>query len=286
MIFVVCGTTASGKTRLSIDLAKKYNAIVVNADSMQVYKDLNIATAKIKEEEKEGLPHYLFDIVNYNDMYTVYDYQKDLRKILDENKDKNIVIVGGTGLYIKAGLYNYVFENTTSYNNYEDKTNEELFELVKNKYPNIDIHVNNRKRLIRALNKQDNYGNKGNELLYNAYFIGLNLNRDFLYERINKRVDIMFEEGLLKEAKNLYDNKVYSKAILTGIGYKELYKYFDGEITLEEAKDLLKKNTRHYAKRQMTWFRNQMDIKWFNLTNDNYNEVLNNCINYLENRGD
>ena len=282
MIIVVCGPTASGKTKLSIDLAKKYNGIIVNADSMQVYKGLDIATAKIKEEEKEDIPHYLFDIANIDDMYTVYDYQKDLRKILDSNQDKNIIIVGGTGLYIKAGLYNYEFNCETSFNSYDDKTNEELYKLVKEKYPNIDIHENNRKRLIRALNKTDDYSNKGNELLYPAIFIGLELDRNFLYERINKRVDMMFEEGILKEAKDLYDKKVYSKSVMTGIGYKELYKYFDGNISLDEAKDLIKKNTRHYAKRQMTWFRNQMDIKWFKLNNNNYQEMLKEVENYIE----
>ena len=126
MIIVVCGPTASGKTKLSIDLAKKYNGIIVNADSMQVYKGLDIATAKIKDEEKERISHYLFDIANIDDMYTVYDYQKDLREILDNNQDKNIIIVGGTGLYIKAGLYNYEFNCETFFNTYEDKTNEEL----------------------------------------------------------------------------------------------------------------------------------------------------------------
>ena len=282
MIIVVCGPTASGKTKLSIDLAKKYNGIIVNADSMQVYKGLDIATAKIKEEEKEDIPHYLFDIANIDDMYTVYDYQKDLRKILDSNQDKNIIIVGGTGLYIKAGLYNYEFNCETSFNTYDDKTNEELYKLVKEKYPNIDIHLNNRKRLIRALNKTDDYSNKGDELLYPAIFIGLDLDRDFLYDRINKRVDIMFEEGVLKEAKELYDKKVYSKSVMTGIGYKELYEYFDGHISLEDAKELIKKNTRHYAKRQMTWFRNKMDIKWFKLNNNNYQEMLKEVENYIE----
>ena len=282
MIIVVCGPTASGKTKLSIDLAKKYNGIIVNADSMQVYKGLDIATAKIKEEEKDSIPHYLFDIANIDDMYTVYDYQKDLRKILDSNQDKNIIIVGGTGLYIKAGLYNYEFNCETSFNSYDDKTNEELYKLVKEKYPNIDIHENNRKRLIRALNKTDDYSNKGNELLYPAIFIGLELDRNFLYERINKRVDMMFEEGILKEAKDLYDKKVYSKSVMTGIGYKELYKYFDGNISLDEAKDLIKKNTRHYAKRQMTWFRNKMDIKWFKLNESNYQEMLKEVENYIE----
>ena len=281
MIIVVCGATASYKTRLSVDLAKRYNGIVVNADSLQVYKELDIATAKIKEEEKEGVSHYLFDIVGKNDMYTVYDYQKDLRNILDNNKDKNIIIVGGTGLYIKAGLYNYVFEDDTSYDTYNDISNEELYEKVKEKYPNLDIHVNNRKRLIRALNKKEDYDNKGNELLYDAKFIAIDLDRDVLYDRINKRVDIMVKDGLIEEARKLYDEHVYSKAVLTCIGYKELYMYFDGKISLNEALDLIKKNSRHYAKRQYTWFKNQMDVKWFKLDKC-YDETYKEIIAYLE----
>ena len=281
MIIVVCGATASYKTRLSVDLAKRYNGIVVNADSLQVYKELDIATAKIKEEEKEGVSHYLFDIVGKNDMYTVYDYQKDLRNILDNNKDKNIIIVGGTGLYIKAGLYNYVFEDDTSYDTYNDISNEELYEKVKEKYPNLDIHVNNRKRLIRALNKKEDYDNKGNELLYDAKFIAIDLDRDVLYDRINRRVDIMVKDGLIEEARKLYDEHVYSKAVLTCIGYKELYMYFDGKISLNEALDLIKKNSRHYAKRQYTWFKNQMDVKWFKLDKC-YDETYKEIIAYLE----
>ena len=214
-------------------------------------------------------------------MYTVYDYQKDLRNILDNNKDKNIIIVGGTGLYIKAGLYNYVFEDDTSYDTYNDISNEELYEKVKEKYPNLDIHVNNRKRLIRALNKKEDYDNKGNELLYDAKFIAIDLERDVLYDRINRRVDIMVKDGLIEEARKLYDEHVYSKAVLTCIGYKELYMYFDGKISLNEALDLIKKNSRHYAKRQYTWFKNQMDVKWFKLDKC-YDETYKEIIAYLE----
>jgi tRNA dimethylallyltransferase len=282
MIVVIAGPTGVGKTKLSIALAHKYNAIVVNADSMQVYKDLNIGTAKVTEEEKEGIPHYLFDILKPSQMYTVYDYQKDLRKILDENKDKNIIIVGGTGLYIKAGLYNYEFKEETSFNNYDNLTNEELQREVKEKYPNIDIHLNNRQRLIRALNKEDNYSSKGDELLYPAIFIGLTTDRKNLYERINSRVDKMFDDGLLEEVKSLYDKGIRSKAVLTGIGYKELYDYFDNKISLDEAKILIKQRSRHYAKRQYTWFNNQMNIKWFDVNFKDFNATIDKVQYYLE----
>lgn len=281
MIIVVAGPTGVGKTKMSVELAKKYNAIVVNADSMQVYKELNIGTAKVTEEEKQGVPHLLFDIVEPTDMYSVYDYQRDLRKILTDNKDKNIVIVGGTGLYIKAGLYNYEFtEENEESEKYDDLSNEELLEKVKEIDPDTDIHVNNRKRLVRRLNK------KGEEhivdtLLYPSIFIGLTTDRDTLYERINKRVDIMVKDGLLDEVKTLYDKNIRSKAIMTGIGYKELYDYFDGNCTLEEALDLIKQRSRRYAKRQYTWFNNQMDIEWFNVDFNDFNNTIKEVENYI-----
>ena len=283
MILVVVGPTGVGKTKMSVALAKKYDAIVVNADSMQVYKGLDIGTAKVTEEEKENVPHLLFDIVEPNDMYTVYNYQKDLRKVLDEYKNKNIVIVGGTGLYIKAGLYNYEFSPEEDNNiNYDDKTNEELLDMVKKIDPNTDIHVNNRKRLIRRLNKKNNDSNNKDELLYDAIFIGLTTNRDTLYERINKRVDIMVKDGLIEEVKKFYDDGIKSKAIMTGIGYKELYDYFDNKCSLEEALDLIKQRSRKYAKRQYTWFNNQMDVKWFNVDFNDFSNTIEEVINYVD----
>ncbi len=282
MILVIVGPTGVGKTKLSVSLAHKYNAIILNGDSMQVYRDLNIGTAKVTEEEKEGVPHYLFDIVNPDEMYTVYDYQRDLRSYLDKYKDKNIIIVGGTGLYIKAGLYNYEFstkeENDKTYDGY---TNEELLELVKKIDPNTDIHVNNRKRLIRRLNRK-NEPNKASELLYPATFIGLTTDRDKLYERINKRVDIMIKDGLIDEVKSLYDKGLHSKAIMTGIGYKELYDYFDHKIDLNEAIELIKQRSRKYAKRQYTWFNNQMDINWFNVDFDNFDNTIKEVEEFID----
>jgi len=282
MILVIVGPTGVGKTKLSVSLAHKYNAIILNGDSMQVYRDLNIGTAKVTEEEKEGVPHYLFDIVNPDEMYTVYDYQRDLRSYLDKYKDKNIIIVGGTGLYIKAGLYNYEFsteeKNDKTYDGY---TNEELLELVKKIDPNTDIHVNNRKRLIRRLNRK-NEPNKASELLYPATFIGLTTNRDKLYERINKRVDIMIKDGLIYEVKSLYDKGLHSKAIMTGIGYKELYDYFDHKIDLNEAIELIKQRSRKYAKRQYTWFNNQMDINWFNVDFDNFDNTIKEVEEFID----
>ena len=280
MIVCIVGPTGVGKTKLSIELAKYYNGIIINADSMQIYKELNIGTAKIKEEEKEGIKHYLFDIKEPTDMYTVYDYQKDLRKLLDDNKEKNIIIVGGTGLYIKAGLYNYIFDEDDTNNSYETLTNEELYNLVLKKDKDSDIHKNNRKRMIRFLNKKESFKDK-DTLLYDAKFIGLTTDRETLYNRINDRVDLMIKEGLIEEVKNLYDRNIRSKAILTGIGYKELYEYFDGKISLEEAIELIKQRSRKYAKRQYTWFNNQMNINWFDVNFKDFNKTIEEVINYI-----
>ncbi len=282
MIISIVGPTGVGKTKLSIELAKKYNAIIINNDAMQVYKKMDIGTAKATKEEQEQAKHYLLDFVDVETNYTVFDYQKDARKLIEENKDKNIVMVGGTGLYLKAALYDYTFNEESNSNSYDNYSNEELYKLALNKDSKCDIHVNNRKRLIRFLNKTNNEKH-GDKLLYdNVYFIGLTTEREELYKRINDRVDEMIKDGLIEEVKYFYDNKVDSKAINTAIGYKELYQYFDGNISLEEAIDLIKKNSRHYAKRQYTWFNNQMNIKWFNTDYSNFNNTINEVINYID----
>ena len=282
MIIVVCGPTGVGKTKLSVELAKKYNGIIINADAMQVYKKMDIATAKIKEEEKEGIKHYLFDICDLSDNYSIYDYQKDARKIIDENKDKTIIMVGGSGLYQKAALYDYKLdEENKETNNYDDLTNEELYELVMKKDPESKVHINNRKRLIRLLNKEE-ISHEESRLLYNdVIFIGLTTNRDNLYRIINNRVDKMVEEGLLEEAKYFYDQKVKCKALDTVIGYKELFKYFDNEISLDEALELIKKNSRRYAKRQYTWFNHQVPTIWVETNYKNFDETVNKVIGII-----
>ena len=281
MILAIIGPTGVGKTKMSVELAKKYNAIIINCDAMQVYKDLNIGTAKITEEEKEGIPHYLFDIRDVNEEYSVFDYQKDARKLIEENKDKNIIFVGGTGLYLKAALYDYRFNKEEEQNNYEDLTNEELYELAKKKDEKMNIHPNNRVRLIRFLNKTNE--DKVEPIpLYEHTIIGLTTDRDKLYERINKRVDIMVENGLLEEVKSFYDKKVYSKPLMGGIGYKELYDYFDNNKSLEEALDKIKQNSRHYAKRQYTFFNNQLDVNWFNVDFNNFNNTIEEVIKFIE----
>lgn len=283
MIVCIVGPTGVGKTSLSITLAKKLNAIIINADAMQVYKELNIGTAKIKEEEKENIPHYLFDICEVEDDYSVYDYQKDARKIIEEHKDKNIIFVGGTGLYLKAALYDYQFtEEKEEKNTFANYTNEELFELANQKDINHNIHVNNRKRLIRFLNKE-NINIEPAKPLYDAVFIGLTTDRETLYKKIDNRVDKMLEEGLLEEVKNLYDKNIRCKSINTGIGYKELYQYFDRELSLEEAINLIKKKSRNYAKRQYTFFNNQLPVKYFETDYNDFSKTENKVISYLQN---
>ena len=279
MIIVVTGPTASGKTKLSEVLAKKYNGIIINADSMQVYKKLDIGTAKVKKDEMEDVPHYLFDICNPEDEYSVYDYQRDARKIIDENKNKTIILVGGTGLYIKAALFDYKFEEQEEKVTYDDLTNEELYNMAKEK--GYDIHINNRRRLINALNKKEQSNNK-NDLLYDAVFIGLKPDRSILYEKINNRVDEMIKEGLINEVETLYKEYGNVKSLKSGIGYKEIIDYIDGNVPLETAVELIKKRSRHYAKRQFTWFNNQMDMKWFKTDYDNFDNTIKEVNSYLE----
>ena len=283
MIICICGPTGVGKTKMSIELAKKYHAIIINCDAMQVYKGLDIGTAKIKEEEKEDIKHYLLDIKEVNEDYSVYDYQKDVRKIIAENPKQNIILVGGSGLYMKAALYDYVFEEETKNNNYDNLTNDALYHLCLQKDPHMTIHPHNRKRLVRFLNKEVTSHNKDKLLYDNVYFIGLTTDRDNLYKIINQRVEEMFKEGLIKEVKNFYDQKIYSKALMTAIGYKELYAYFSGKTSLEEAKDKIKLKSRRYAKRQYTWYKNQMDIHWFTVDYKNFNNTVNEVVQFLEN---
>ena len=290
MIIVITGPTATGKTKLSIELAKKLDGEIINADSTQVFKDLDIATAKVTEEEKEGIKHHLIDIKNINENYTVYDYQKDARKIINNilNRKKTPIIVGGTGLYIKACLYYYKFEEENNKNNYENESTEELYKKLIEVDQNTSIHPNNRKRIIRALNyynenkKPLSSKEKTDKLLYDTIFIGLTTDRQKLYEKINNRVDKMVELGLIEEAKKIYDTKIISKAVMTPIGYKELFPYFENKCKLNECIEKIKQKSRNYAKRQYTWFNNQMNIKWFNVDYDNFDKTIEEVYKYIE----
>lgn len=282
-VIVIVGPTGVGKTKLSIELAKKLNGEIINADSTQVYKGMDIATAKVTKDEMEGIPHHLLDIKDIIEDYTVYDYQKDCREKIEDitARGKMPILVGGTGLYIKAALYDYQFdEEEVPKIDYSYLSDEDLYQRLLEVDPNTLIHKNNRKRVERALqyyeiHKEPLSGKEKTEtLLYNPIMIGLTTERRTLYERINKRVDKMMEDGLLEEAKNIYQSNIRTKAVMTPIGYKELFDYFDGSKTLDECLDKMKQNSRRYAKRQYTWFRNQMDVKWFDVNFGDFDKTV------------
>lgn len=290
MIIVVCGPTCVGKTKMSVELAKIYNGEIINADSTQVYKRLDIGTAKVTKEEMQHIKHHLFDIKEVEDNYTVFDYQKDAREKIKEIKDKGKIpiLVGGTGYYIKSVFYDYDFEteedNISS--DYEQLTNDELSTLIDNYECGLTIDKNNRKRMIRLLSKLDKGWLPKNEdfkqINDDVLFIGLTTERSLLYERINERFDKMIVP-LIDEVKPyaLANNK--SKSLMTAIGYKELYPFFNNEKKLVDVVEEIKKNTRNYAKRQYTWFNNQMNVKWFNVDFNNFNKTINEVVEYIEN---
>ena len=286
MVIVITGPTAVGKSDLSLFLAHKLNGEIINADSTQIYKGLDIATNKIKDTE--GIKHYLFNEKDLREDYTVFDYQKDVRRAIDDilSRGKIPILVGGTGLYINAALYDYKFEDKAN-DEYEGVSNDELYKMLLEVDPNTSIHLNNRVRVISALNYYKANGKPYSEkekdfkLLYDTIFIGLTADRDILYYKINKRVDKMVEEGLVKEAREVYDLGLRSKAVMTPIGPKELFDYFDGNISLDEAIDLIKSKSRKYAKRQYTWFRNQMKLKWFETNYDDFKKTEEEVLKYV-----
>lgn len=289
-IIVITGPTGVGKTKLSIELAKIYNGEIINADSMQIYKELNIGTAKIKEVEKEGIPHHLFDIKNIDEEYSIYNYQIDCRNKIEEifSKNKTPILVGGTGLYIKSALYDYKLDYDNNINTYEELTTEELY----NKLISIDKEIQgkidkfNRRRLVNAINYYEKnntsiINNKTTKLLYDTIFIGLTTDRDNLYNIINKRVDKMKEEGLIEEVSKFHQQNIYTKPLTGGIGYKELYDYFNNKCSLDEAIELIKRNSRRYAKKQYTFFNHQIPVKWFNTNYDNFNSTITEVCAYI-----
>ena len=288
MIIAIVGPTGVGKTNLSIELAKRYNAEIISCDSMQIYKKMNIGTAKVTKNEMQNIKHHLIDIKDVSEDYSVFDYQKDARLILNKllKENKNVVIVGGTGLYLKALLYNYDFKlNNNERKDFSSYTNEELYNMVLKIDKNTKIHINNRQRLESYLNNHNYPQNKKeveSKMIYNAKIIGLTRPREELYDTINKRVDYMIKNGLEEEARYFYDNNIHSKAIKTAIAYKELYMYFDKKISRNDAIELIKQRSRHYAKRQYTWFNNQMNVKWFNIDINNFNNTIKEVEDYIE----
>ena len=290
-VIAIVGPTGVGKTKLSIALAKKLNGEIINCDAMQVYIGLDIGTAKIKEEEKENIPHHLFDIKEVTEDYTIYHYQKDCRTKIDEILKRNHmpILVGGTGLYLKSVLYDYKLnESKIDLSKYENISTEELYQelIQKDKYAQNKIDKNNRRRVINALayyeqNNESITQNKSVTSLYNAKIIGLTTDRDNLYHRINQRVDQMLKEGLIDEVKEYYDKKILTKPILNGIGYKEIISYLNKEISYEDAINEIKKNSRHYAKRQYTFFKHQLPVTWFKTNYEDFNKTIKEVLDYL-----
>ncbi len=286
-IIAIVGPTGVGKTKLSIELAKKFNAEIISCDSMQFYKGLDIGTAKIKTEEMQGIKHHLLDVLNQNDEFSVAIYQKKVRAKIDELRAKSItpILVGGSGLYISSILYDYQFEGKERSAVFElehkDKTTEELARLLNIKAPDIANKTDllNRRRVLRNLDKiQVKQEFKAKNLYYdNSVIIGLELDRETLYKNINSRVDLMIESGLIEEVKWLYSLKLKTQATMA-IGYKELFLYLDGKSDLETSVELVKRNSRRYAKRQITWFKNKMKCNWIQVDLNNFNNTINEAI--------
>lgn len=289
-IIVVTGPTAVGKTKMSVELAKRYNGEIINADAVQVYKGLDIGSAKVTEEEKKGIIHHLFDIKDVDEDYTIYHYQADARNKIKEvlEKEKTPILVGGTGLYIKSALYDYKLSSEEVSDRYDGISTEDLYNELLKMDSNIEIDKNNRRRIIRAINyyKENNKSiseNKTSKLLYDTIFIGLTTDRKNLYDKINNRVDVMINMGLIEEVKQFYDKNIRTKPLLNAIGYREVYKYFDKEYTYEEMIDKVKQNSRHYAKRQYTFFNHQLPIKWFETNYNNFDDTIKEVCEYIDN---
>ena len=290
MLICIVGPTGSGKTSIAIKLADFYHAPIINADAFQIYKDMDIGTAKIEKDSKDYQKHYLLDIVNPNQTYSVKEYQDDFRKVYYQLKKdyQNIIVCGGTGLYLKAALYDYAFEDEKNddVSDLENMNNEELVTLLKSLDPKAleTIHINNRKRIIRAiqiarthdLNKSEAIDKQEHKLIIDepVKFIFLNPDRKLLYENINARVDLMFEKGLVEEVKRLLNKYELSKTAKAAIGYKEVIDYLNGELSLEECKELIKKRSRNYAKRQVTFFKHQLPCLEFASKDELLKELL------------
>ena len=283
IVIVICGPTASGKTALSIELAKKINGEIVSADSMQIYKDMDIGSAKVTKEEMQGIKHYLIDIKKPDERYSVADYKKDAKTAIEEilTKRKVPIIVGGTGLYIDSLIYEIEYQNIKideSYRKELEKIKEEKgLEVLYNMAKKIDpeamkkISSNDYKRITRILEiykatgktkTQQEAESRLKDIPYNYKIFAINYDRDKLYERINKRVEIMIENGLIDEVKNLINNYSKFPTAMQGLGYKEVKEYLDGILSKEEMIEKIKQESRRYAKRQFTWFRKNKETIW------------------------
>lgn len=284
-VIVICGPTASGKTALSIELAKKIDGEIVSADSMQIYKDMDIGSAKPTQEEMEGIKHYLLDFVSPEERYSVADYKKDATIAVNEiiEKGKTPIIVGGTGLYIDSLIYNIDYPEIEFDEEYrkslEKRAEEEGLQNLYEEAKEIDskamenISPNDQKRILRVLELYHQTGktkteqeieSRKNEIPYDYHVFALNMDREKLYDRINKRVDIMIEQGLIEEVEGIIKKYRTYPTAMQALGYKEIKEYIIGNITKEQAIETVKQETRRYAKRQLTWFRKNKQTIWLN----------------------
>ncbi|EIT86895.1 tRNA delta(2)-isopentenylpyrophosphate transferase [Fictibacillus macauensis ZFHKF-1] len=302
-VIVVAGPTAVGKTKTGIELAKALHGEIISGDSMQVYRTMDIGTAKVTKEEMEGIPHHLLDIKEPTESFSASEFQTLARACIADisSRGKVPIIVGGTGLYIRAAISNYAFSEAKEDKAYRmqleqmaaEKGNEAVHALLLERDPKSAerIHPNNVRRVIRALEiyhitKQTMTevlaDQQPEEMLYKPILIGLEMERDLLYQRINERVDLMVERGLVQEAKALYEAGVIDCQSVQAIGYKEMYAYFKGDVSYEEAIAQLKQNSRRYAKRQYTWFRNQMNMNWFDMTSLDFQKEFKEIQSFTE----
>lgn len=291
-VIVITGPTAVGKTKLSIEIAKRLQTDIINGDAYQIYQKMNIGTAKPTDDEKQGVIHHYMDFLDSSKTYSIAEFQKGVRECIDDLTSKNKVplIVGGSGLYIDSVIKNYQFleeKRSNEQSKYDSLTNEELHQVLANLDPDkaSEIHPNNRKRVLRAIelissNVDNTSRSKKNELVYDALIIFLNDNRESLYDRINKRVDKMLADGLIEEVKNIGINN-YSMTSKVAIGYKEVIQYLNNEIDYNEMVELIKKNSRHYAKRQFTWFKNQDNCQVVNINLEDFNETIDEVYNLI-----
>ncbi|SDN30502.1 tRNA dimethylallyltransferase [Alkalicoccus daliensis] len=291
-LIVIAGPTAVGKTETGIKLAKKFNGEIISGDSMQVYRKMDIGTAKATKDEQNLVPHHLIDILSPEENFSAADFKEKAEKAINKisSKNKLPIIVGGTGLYIQSLLYNYSFSESKENMVYRKELEEilerngknYLYALLQEKDPESaeKIHFNNSRRIIRSLEIIHQTGapvkameEQKLESKYDVLIIGLTMNRELLYQRINERVDLMLENGLLEEVENLIKDGAENYSSMKAIGYKELIPYIKGRISLEEAADNLKQNSRRFAKRQLTWFRNKMPVQWFDVTENREGKI-------------
>lgn len=292
-VIVITGPTGVGKTKMSIELAKALNTEIINGDAYQIYKYMNIGTAKPTEEEKQGITHHLMDFLDPSESFSICDYQKLVRDKIKEFHNKKMIpiITGGSGLYIDSVLYDYRFtedaRNLEDEEKYDNLSNEELHDILKNLDSEAanKIHPNNRKRVLRAIELAESGisnedRNQKHHKMYDFLLIFLNDEREVLYERINNRVDEMVDTGLLEEVKSLYPGKLSNQA-MKAIGYQEIIEYLDGKLSLEESINLIKQHSRNYAKRQMTWYRNRDNVQEVFININNLEETKNKLINIV-----